>query len=108
MRNISPDSVATTFPHPLLTPIVGRPTYQTLASLHLKLNANAASVFLNRGDGMHGLLALSVSPETYLSTTGMAFVPPINPGLHPTNIGANNTNAQIAHATREHDAFCVE
>ena len=73
MPNISPKSVATTFPHPLLTPIIGRPTYQTLAAIHLKLNANAASIFSNRGDGIHGLLALSVSPKIYLSTTGMAF-----------------------------------
>ena len=73
MRNISPESVATTFPHPLLTSIIGRPTYQTLAAIHLKLNTNAASIFLNHGDGIHGLLALSVSPKIYLSTTGMAF-----------------------------------
>ena len=108
MQNISPESVAMTFPHPLLTPIIGRATYQTLAAIHLKLNANAASIFSNRGDGIHGLLALSFSPKIYLSTTGMAFPLPVNPGLHPININAASTSAQIAHATREHDAFCEE
>ena len=28
--------------------------------------------------------------------------------MHPTNIGANDTNVQIAHATRKHDAFREE
>ena len=108
MRNISPESVATTFPRPILTPITGHPSYQTLAAIHLKLNANTASVFSNRGDGIHGLLALSVSPEIYQSMTGMVFIPPTNPGLHLTNITTASTSSQIAHATREHEAFCEE
>ena len=61
MQNITPESVSTTFPHPILTPITGRQSYKTLAVIHLKIKANEASVFLNRGDGMHGILALSVT-----------------------------------------------
>ena len=108
MQNISPESVVMIFLHPLLTPIIGHLTYQTLVAIHLKLNAITAFVFSNRGDGIHGLLALYVSPEVYLSTTRIAFIPPTNPGLHQTNINAASTSAQIAHATREHKAFCKE
>ena len=106
MQNISPESAAMTFPHTPLPRIIGHPTYQILPSTHLKLNVNAASVFSNRGNDMQGLLALSDTPEIYLiSTTGMAFVPPFIPGLHPTNIGTAATNVQIAHATWEHNHF---
>ena len=91
MQNISSESVATAFTHPILKPITGHPSYQNLVAIHFKLNAIAASIFSNHGDGIHGLLAISVSPDVYLSTTEMAFAPPTNPGLHMTNINANLT-----------------
>ena len=32
------------FPHPTVTPIDGLPTYESIKELHVKLNANTASV----------------------------------------------------------------
>ena len=96
------------FLHPILTPITGRPTYQILAAIHLKINANAASVFLNHGDGMHGLLALSVTLMIHFTTTCIVFAPPIKLGLHTTNLIVESKSAKIAHATREHNEFCKE
>jgi hypothetical protein len=39
------------FPHPTITPVIGIPTYESIAEINLKLNANAASVHSNLGDG---------------------------------------------------------
>ena len=101
------DSVTLNFTHPVLPPLTERPTYQTIAALNLMLNANAASVHSNRGDGIHGLLILTVSAAVYQTTTGMNFVPPTNPGIHPT-IPTNADAVQLAHATREHNARLQE
>ena len=96
-------NVTQNFPHPTLPPLTERPTYESIAELHLMLNANAASLPSTRGDGIHGLLILTVSDAVYLTTTGMAFIPPTNPGIHP-QLNNTTTAAQIAHANREHAA----
>jgi hypothetical protein len=51
------------FPYPTFPSIVGIPTYEALKDLQLALNANAASVRSNLGNGLLGLLALTVSPK---------------------------------------------
>ena len=101
------EAVTSNFPHPTLPPLTGRPTYTSIANLNLLLNANAASVSSSRGDGIHGLLILTVSDAVYSTTTGMNFIPPTNPGIHPF-IDPNASTAVIAHATREHNAKLQE
>ena len=103
-RKMSTDSIIAQFPHQTISPIPGRPEYNTIAALHRKLNANAAAVFSSRGDGRHGHLALTVSDAHYLTTTGVPFIPPTNPGIHPT-IALDATTAEIAHANRQHEAL---
>jgi hypothetical protein len=44
------------FPHPTIAPITGVPNYESINALNLQLNANAASVQSNLGDGLLGLL----------------------------------------------------
>ena len=51
-------------------------TYDLLAALHLKLNANAASVHSNLGDGLLGLLFLTISPAVYNTLSVVPFAPP--------------------------------
>ena len=68
------DPIAEVFPHPLLPPIIGIPTYELIAELHIQLKGNAASVQSNLGDGQPGLLH------------------PVNPGTTP-NIPAGTTAA---------------
>ena len=58
------DSLRVSFPHPTLTPITSCPTYQTIADINLDLNANKALVAFKRGDGIYGLLVLSVKMMT--------------------------------------------
>jgi hypothetical protein len=95
------DVIIDGFPHPTIPPILGIPTYTTIAEIHLKLNANAASVYSSLGDGAHGLLALTVSVAVYNTLSATAFVEPANPGPQPI-IAAGATGPQIAAQTRAH------
>jgi hypothetical protein len=59
------------------------------------LNANAASIQSHLGNGLLGLLYLTVSPAIYATLSATAFVPPVNPGPTPV-IPAGATCAQIS------------
>jgi hypothetical protein len=89
---ISANKIVDGFPHPTIAPIIGIPAYESIAELNLQLNANAASVQLNLGDGQLGLLALTVSPAVYNTLRAVAFQHPVNPGTSPI-IPANATTA---------------
>jgi hypothetical protein len=95
------DNTIDAFPHPSIPPILGVPSYATIAKLHLKLNANAASVFSGLGNGAHGLLALTVSNTVYNTLSAIPFIHPVNPGSQPV-IPNNSTGNQIAAITRDH------
>ena len=88
------DKIVDGFPFPTIPPIVGTPTYNTVAEVNLKLNSNSASVQSNFGCGTLGLLQLTVSPAIYNTLSAITFIVPINPGSVPT-IPANSTGAQI-------------
>jgi hypothetical protein len=95
------DKIVDGFPHPTIPPIVGIPTYEAIAELNLHLNANAASVQSNLGNGQLGLLALTVSPAIFNTLSTVAFVPPANPGTTPT-IPGGSTGAQTQAVIRQH------
>ena len=50
------------FPFPTTPPIVGTPSYNTIAEVNLKLNSNTASAQSNIGCGTLRLLQLTSSP----------------------------------------------
>jgi len=89
------------FPHPHIPAQPGMPTYDIIAAVHRKVKANAASVASTLGGGRHGLLGLTILPETYQTVTGYPFVAPVNPGNLPT-IAPTATQAQIGEAVRQH------
>ena len=89
------DSIVNGFPFPTVHPIIGEPNYESIAALHLQLNANAASVSSHLGNGVLGLLYLTVSPAVYATLSAVPFVPPINPGPTPI-IPPGSTGPQIA------------
>ena len=90
------------FPHPTLTTISGPPTYASIWTLHLELNANAASISSPLGNGSLGLLGLTVSPEVYKSLSGgVSFKTPTDPGPTPT-INNDATVGAIASETTKH------
>jgi hypothetical protein len=91
------------FPHPTITPVIGIPTYKSIAEINLKLNANAASVHSNLGDGTHGLLALTIDPAVYNTISPDPFLPPVNPGANPI-LPDGATAAFISKLTQQHAA----
>ena len=78
------------FPFPKIPPIVGTPTYNTIAEVNLKLNSNAASFQSNLGCGNLSLIKLTVSPVIYNTLSSIAFIVPVNPVYEPI-ISANST-----------------
>ena len=56
------EKIVNAFPHPTVSPIVGQPSYKTIAELQLKLNTNAASIYSHCRNGRLGLLFLTVKP----------------------------------------------
>ena len=91
----STDKIVESFPYPTISPIIGQPGYDTIAEVHLQLNANAASVQSHLGDGALGLLYLTVTPAVYNTLSLVEFIPPPNPGADPT-IPQGSTGPQIA------------
>ena len=59
------DKIVEGFHFPTIPPIVGTPSYNTIAEVNLKLNSNSASVKSNLGCGTLGLLQLTVSTTAY-------------------------------------------
>jgi hypothetical protein len=77
------DSNVEGFPFPTVNPIIGEPNYESIAALHQQLNANAALVQSHLGNGVLGLLYLTVSPAVYVNLSAVPFLPPVNPGPTP-------------------------
>ena len=88
------DKIVDGFTFPTIPPIIGNPTYNTIAEVNLKLNSNSDSVQSNLGCGTLGLLQLTISPSVYNTFLSTAFIVPVNPGSVPI-IPANSTGAQI-------------
>jgi hypothetical protein len=102
------DASSFDFPHPVLTKIGGNNTEPTFASIliaHVELNANAASIYSARGDGLQGHLALTVDANDYVerSLNNKPFEPPTAPPAFPSH-SESASDAQIAETNRQHKA----
>ena len=100
------DKIVDGFPFPTIPPIVGTPTYNTIAEVNLKLNSNAASVQSNLGCGTLDLLQTKFSPAIYNTLSYIAFIVPVNPGSE-TIILANSTDAQTTELCYAFDTASV-
>ena len=83
------DKITAGFPHPTVDPIIGIPNYQSIKELQVKLNANAALIYTNLGDGKHGLLRLTVSETQYNTVALILFIVPTNPGVLIYSVNAS-------------------
>ena len=88
------DKIVDGFLFTTIPPIIGDPTYNTIAEVNLKLNSNSASVQSNLGCDTLGLFQLTVSPAVYNTLSAIPFIVPVNPVYVPI-IPANSTGAQI-------------
>jgi hypothetical protein len=82
------------FPHPKLTPIIGKPTAATLKHLKKEVYANARSVHSDLGGGLNGHLGIVMANAPYILRAGQMFDAPMHPGPQAAH-AANATQAQI-------------
>ena len=106
MKGVTAEHLIESFPHPTIQPIIERPNYNSIADFHLKLNANAASIHSNRGNGKLGHLFLT-APKVYNTLSTTDFVPPTNPRLN-LEIPDRATGNQISSLRRNHDNLLEE
>ena len=88
------EKIVANFPFSTIPPIVGTPTYNTIAEVNLKINSNSSSVQSNHGCSTLGLLQLTGSPTLYNTLSSIAFIVPVNPGYVPI-IPSNSTGTRI-------------
>jgi hypothetical protein len=108
----SHDTNSFDLPHPVLTKIGDantEPTFATNLVNHIELNANAASVYSSRGDGLSGHLALTINTVDYESRCqgNLPFNKPVNPPTVPAHKD-NTTEVDIAEDNRQHKALRLE
>ena len=77
------DNIVDAFPYPVISQIQGPPSFATIKDIHIKLNANAASIHSNLGDGNLGYIYLTVTNEVYNTLSDVSFIEPANPGMLP-------------------------
>jgi hypothetical protein len=84
------DAFSFDLPHPVLTRIgdtATAPTFATIITTHVELNANAALIYSARGDGVHGHITITINTEDYnlRSIAGVAFKVPKAPPSFPAH-----------------------
>ena len=94
------------FPHAAILathPPGQAPTYETLQPAIAQLNANAASIPSNEGDGILGHLVLTLGQATYatISNGNVAYPPPVAPA--PLIIPQGTSAAMINEMRRNYD-----
>ena len=67
-----------TFPECLIVPLEGVPMHTYMTEVNGFLNACAASVHFNLGNGTVGYLVLTAQPASFLIASPTSFVKPVN------------------------------
>ena len=80
---LNADQILSVFPHPVLTNIVVKPTLESITLQKSEHNGNLASFKSNLGDGLTGLMVISMKPSTFATIHPDPFIIPINPGPSP-------------------------
>ena len=96
------DTVLETFAECPIPPLEGPPTHTYLTDLNGYLNACAASVHCDLGNGTVGYLILTAQPATFLLACTTPFVHPTHPGATLTLPDPAPTSAVIGTLTRAH------
>ena len=95
---LNADQLLAVFPHPVLTKIIGKPNLTSITLQQSKHNGNLASIKSNLGDGLTGLMVLSMTPDIFKTIHPDAFKIPTNPSPapDPVVIAAASTATKIA------------
>ena len=97
----STEAILSTFPECPIAPIEGVPTHTYMTDVNGFLNACAASVHCNMGNGTVGYLVLTAQPVSFLITSPTSFVKPVNPCVLVLGDPAPSA-AVIGSLTRQH------
>ena len=84
----------TYFLKPDLSPIIGKPTFESLYQLIVDLQANAQSVHSNLGGGANGHLGLIMTPTQYAIHSTTPYVRPTHPGTLTIPVGTTRLVAE--------------
>ena len=77
----STESILSTFTECPIAPLEGVPTHTYMPEVNGFLNACAASVHYNLGNGTVGYLVLTSQPASFTIASLTSFVKPVNPGV---------------------------
>ena len=98
---INVNQLLTVSPHPVLTKIVGEPTLESITFQQSEHNRNLASIKSNLGDGLTGLIVISMKPAAFATVHPAPFTIPTNPGPAPDPIAI----AAASSATKISDIY---
>ena len=95
---LNADQLLAVFPHPVLTKIVGEPNLASITLQQREHNGNLASIKSNLGDGLTGLMVLSMNPDIFKTIHPNTFLIPTNPSPAPDLfiVAAASTATKIA------------
>ena len=104
---LNADQLLAVFPHPFLTKIVGEPNLASIKIQQSEHNGNLALIKSNLGDGLTGLMVISMKPEIFatIHTNDFAILTNPGPAPDPDAILAASTATKIADL---HKAYALE
>ena len=95
------ETILSTFSECPIAPLEGVPTHTYMTELNGFLNACAASVHCNLGNGTVGYLVLTAQPASFQIASPTSIVKPVNPGVLVLGDPAPSA-ADIRSLTRQH------
>ena len=96
--SLNANQLLAVFLHPVLTNIVGEPNLASITLQQSEHNGNLDSIKSNLGDGLTGLMVISMKPEIFKTIHPDTFSIPTNPvpAPDPVAIAAAYTATKIA------------
>ena len=80
---INAEQLLAVFSHPVLTKIAGEPNLEIITLQQSEHNGNLALMKSNLGNGLTGLMFISMKPEIFATIHPDPFAIPTNPGPAP-------------------------
>ena len=95
---LNADQLLAVFPHQVLTKIVGEPNLESITLQQSEHNGILASIKSNLGDGLTGLVVISMKPTTFATVHPDPFTIPTNqvPAPDPIAIADASSATKIA------------
>ena len=95
---LNAEQLLAVFLYPVLTKILGEPNLASITFQQSEHNGNLASIKSNLGDGLTGLMVISMKPEIFSTVhpDDFAILTNLGPAPDPDTIAAASTATKIA------------